>query len=275
MVSNTAFGSTGAFANRVGFDGIAQGISGANYYSGLPDLPIRCTVNYIDFSTALSAALGTMAAIMHKERTGEGQIVETSLLGTALTLNNSMLMEQAVLQTNRVPKGNRGQLAGPADLFKTKDGYIVILVAGPYMFKRCTVLLNKPEWLTDERFKDDTARGEHNDILCAAVNEWSIQRTTEEALEALEKAKLPAGPVLSFQGTLEHPIVNSLNHLIPVDYPNAPKAPPIAKAPFSLSAAPLDDIKRAPTLGEHTTEIMTELGYSPENIEAFTKSGII
>ena len=275
LVANTAFGSQGEFANRIGFDGIAQGISGANYYSGLPNLPIRCTVNYIDFSTALSAALGTLAAIMHKERTGEGQVVETSLLGTALTLNNSMLMEQAVLQTNRVPKGNRGQLAGPADLFKTKDGYVVILVAGPYMFKRCTKLLNKPEWLIDERFKDDTARGEHNDILCAAVNEWTSQLTTDEALEALEKAKLPAGPVLSFQGTLEHPIVNSLNHLIPTDYPDAPKPPPIAKAPFSLSASPLDEIRRAPTLGEHTVQIMTQLGYSQDEIEDLTKHGII
>ena len=275
LVANTAFGSKGPFANRIGFDGIAQGISGAVTYSGLPNFPIRCSVNYIDFSTALSAALGTMAAIIHKEKTGEGQIVETSLVGTALTLSNSMLMEEAVVHPNRQPQGNRGQLAGPADLFKTKDGYVVILVAGPYMFKRFTRLLNKPEWLTDERFKDDTARGINSLVLCEAMNEWCGQRTTEEALADLEKAKLPAGPVLSYRETIEHPIVESLNHLIPVDYSDAPTPPPIAKAPFSLSASPLEEIKRPPTLGEHTVEIMKELGYSVEAIELLKKEGVI
>jgi len=80
------------------------------------------------------------------------------------------------------------------------------------MFKRCTRLLNKPEWLEDERFKDDTERGKHNDFLCTEMGAWCATRTTEEALLELEKAKLPAGPVLNFQETLDNPIVQSLNH---------------------------------------------------------------
>jgi len=275
LVANTAFGSDGPFANRIGFDGIAQAISGANFFSGFPDQPIRCTVNYLDFSTAFAAAFGTLAAVMHRMQTGEGQVVETSLLGTALTLNNSMLMEQAVTQANRVPKGNKGQLAGPADLFKTKDGYIVILVAGPYMFKRCTRLLNKPEWLEDERFKDDTERGKHNDFLCKEMEAWCVQRTTEEALLDLEKAKLPAGPVLNFQETLDNPIVQSLNHFEAVPYQDTPVPPPIAKAPVKLSKTPLNALKAAPAIGAHNELIYGELGLSKQEIEVLRLKGII
>ncbi len=275
LVANTAFGNTGPFANHIGFDGMAQAITGGNYYSGFPDQPIRCTVNFVDFSTALAATLGTLAAVMHKERSGEGQIVETSLLSTALTLNNSMLLEQAATNINRPPKGNRGQLAGPADLFKTKDGYIVMSVVGPYMYKRWIKLIDKPEWLADERFKDDMARGDNNDILCEAMGEWCLTRTTAEALAILKEAKLPAGPVLSFQGALDNPMVQSINHLNPLPYPGAFKDPLVTNPPFKLSKMPLEKLRRAPLLGEHNEEVYSELGYSEAEINNLKVAEII
>ena len=275
LVANTAFGNTGPYANYIGFDGMAQAITGGNYYSGFPDQPIRCTVNFVDFSTALAATLGTVAAIMHRERGGEGQIVETSLLSTALTLNNSMLLEQAATNINRPPKGNRGQLAGPADLFKTKDGHIVMSVVGPYMYKRWIRLIGKPEWLTDVRFKDDMARGDHNDILCEAMGNWCLARTTAEALADLKEAKLPAGPVLSFQGALDNPMVQSINHLNPLPFPGAANDPLVTNAPFKLSKTPLEKLRRAPLLGEHNQEIYSELGYSVEEIAELKATAII
>ena len=275
LVANSAFGSKGPYANHIGFDGMAQAMSGANFFSGLPGQPIRCTVNYLDFSTALAAALGALAAIMHREKTGEGQVVETSLLGTAMTLNNSLLMEQAMKKVNREPKGNHGQLAGPSDLFKTKDGHIAISVVGPYMFKRFTRLLNKPEWLSDERFKDDAARGEHNGILSEALGKWCGERTNEQALEALKAAKLPAGPVLSLQEALDHPMVQSLEHFEFLEYLASGHAAPIAKAPFQLSKTPLAGIRPAPGVGEHNHSVLRHLGYDDSQIAAFRAAGII
>jgi len=275
LVTNTAFGNTGPFANYIGFDGMAQAITGGNYYSGFPDQPIRCTVNFVDFSTALAATLGTIAAVMHRERNGEGQIVETSLLSTALTLNNSMLLEQAATNINRPPKGNRGQLAGPADLFKTKDGHIVVSVVGPYMYKRWIRLIGKLEWLTDERFKDDTARGNNNDILSGEMSKWCQTKTTAEALAILKEAKLPAGPVLSFQQALDNPMVQSINHLNPLPYPGAVKHPLVTNAPFKLSKTPLEQLRRAPLLGEHNQEVYQSLGYSEKEIEQFKAIEII
>ena len=275
LVANTAFGSKGPYANHIGFDGMAQAMSGANFFSGFPGQPIRCTVNYLDFSTAIAAALGTLAAIMHREKTGEGQIVESSLLGTALTLNNSLLMEQAVKETNRVPKGNHGQLAGPSDLFQTRDGHLAISVVGPYMFKRFTRLLNRPEWLADERFKDDTARGDNNAVLCEALGKWCSERTNEEALQALKEAKLPAGPVLSLQEALEHPMVRSLEHFEFFQYLQNGHPAPVAKAPFQLSKTPVTGVKPAPAVGEHNHPILNELGYDDQQIEALHQAGII
>jgi len=275
LVANTAFGSTGPYADYIGFDGMAQAITGGNFYSGFPDQPIRCTVNFVDFSTALAATLGTLAAVMHKERTGEGQIVETSLLSTALTLNNSMLLEQAALNINRPPKGNRGQLAGPADLFKTKDGHVVMSVVGPYMYKRWIRLMNKIEWLTDPRFADDTQRGINNDILCEEMAKWCRARTTQEALDELKAAKLPAGPVLSFQQALDNPMVQSINHLNPLPFPGAPKDPLVGAAPFKLSKMPLENLRRAPLLGEHNVEVYSNLGYTESDIAALKAAEII
>ena len=275
LVTNTAFGNNGPFANYIGFDGMAQAITGGNYFSGFPDQPIRCTVNFVDFSTALAATLGTLAAIMHRERSGEGQIVETALLSTALSLNNSMLLEQAATNINRPPKGNRGQLAGPADLFKTKDGHIVVSVVGPYMYKRWIRLIGKPEWLTDDRFKDDTARGNHNDILSGEMSKWCQTKTTAEALAILKEAKLPAGPVLSFQQALDNPMVQSINHLNPLPYPGAVKDLLVTNAPFKLSKTPLEQLRRAPLLGEHNQEIYQSLGYSEKEISELAATEII
>ncbi len=275
LTTNTAFGTKGAFANRIGFDGMAQAMSGANFFSGRPGQPVRAAVNYVDFSTALSAALGTLAALMVRERTGEGQIVETSLLATALTLSNNMLIEQALLQNDRVPTGNRSQVVGPADLFKTKDGHVVVQVVGPYIFKRWIRLIGEESWLSDPRFQDDTSRGENRDLLCQRMAEWCLERTNSEALLELEEARIPAGPVLSYQEALDHSTVRELGHLKRIEFPGTKTTPPISNTPFTLSRTKIEVNSRAPIVGEHTIEILMSLGYSQAQIAHLATIGVI
>ncbi|MCB0037719.1 MAG: CoA transferase [Anaerolineales bacterium] len=275
LVTNTAFGSAGSFANRVGFDGIAQAMSGAAFFTGLPGQPAKAAVQYVDYASALAAAFGTLAAVLVRERTGQGQVVETSLLATALTLTNGSLIEQAVIQANRQPTGNRAQIASPADIFATQDGHIIIQIAGPYMFKRWAELMGETHWLTDPRFKDDISRGDHRDILCERTAAWCSKRTTAEALVALEQAKIPAGPVLSFQEALDHPAVHHLEHLQPIDYPGAAQLVPVADKPVALSLSDTAVPNRAPTLGEHTVQILTKLGYTAAQIDALREERII
>jgi len=122
LTLNTAYGSAGPFANKVGFDGIAQAMSGAAYFSGEPNRPVKTAVQYVDFSTALAGVVGTLAALMQRERTGQGQQVETSLLATALSMTNGSLIDQAVTQVNRVPSGNRAQVSRRPTFLQRKMG---------------------------------------------------------------------------------------------------------------------------------------------------------
>ena len=275
LVTNSAFGNSGPYAEKVGFDGIAQSMSGAVWYSGQPDQPSKSTIHFVDFSTALSATIGVLVAIMEKQRTGTGQVVGTSLLGTALTLANGTLIEQAVIDRNRVPTGNRGQVAAPADIFKTVDGHVIIQVVGPWMFKRFVQLIGKEEWLDDPRFKDDLSRGDHADVLNDFVAEWCASRTTDEVLQAMESARLPAGPILSWQEALDHPAVQALGHLQPMAFPGTPSPPPVANTPFSLSNSEVGLTRRAPMVGEHTEEILHDIGYDAEQITRLRTSGIV
>ena len=232
-------------------------------------------VDTADFSTALHCAFGTMVALMARKATGKGQVVEGALLATAVTLSNALLIEQAVIKPDRVPTGNRGQTAAPVDLFRTRDGWILCQVIGKPLYKRWADLMGEPEWLTDPRFKDDISRGNNGAIISERMSRWCAGRTTAEVLEILGKAKIPAGPVLKPQQTLDDPQVNAMGFFQPTEFPGMQKPAPIAKAPVFLSDTPGSIRHRAPMLGEHTDEILAELGYGKEAIAALRQKAVI
>ena len=275
LTSVDAFGGGGPWSERPGFDGIGQVMSGAAYLSGERDVPSKSYMLWVDFGTASFAAFGTMAALMTRAATGKGQHVQGALLKTALTVANSTLMEQAILEPDRVATGNRGQIAGPADIFETSDGWIIVQVIGNGLFKRWLDLVGEDQWHDDERFSDDESRGNHRDILCDRMSAWSAQRSTAGALEALEKAGLPSAPVLSPRQALVNEHVAALGFLRPVDYPGVPRPAPVADTPVSLSAVADRKRTRAPLLGEHTDEILAEIGFGPAEIDAFRNMRVI
>jgi crotonobetainyl-CoA:carnitine CoA-transferase CaiB-like acyl-CoA transferase len=250
-------------------------MSGAVYMTGEPDQPYRAQVAWVDFSTALHCAFGTMAALMVRKATGKGQWVEGALLATAVTLSNALLIEQAMIGANRVPTGNRGQTSGPVDLFRTRDGWILCQVVGNPLFKRWANLMGETYWLTDPRFKDDIDRGNNGAVISERMGRWCAGRTSAEALEALAKAKIPSGPVLKPQQTLDDPHIKAMGFFQPVEYPGARKPAPIAKAPIWMGGSQNPIRRRAPTLGEHTDKILAELGYSKPAIAALREKGVI
>jgi crotonobetainyl-CoA:carnitine CoA-transferase CaiB-like acyl-CoA transferase len=274
LTTVTAYGRGGPYGDRVGFDGIGQVMSGAVYMTGTEEQPYRAQVPWVDFGTALHCAFGTMAALMARTATGKGQWVEGALLATAVTMTNAMLIEQAVIETNRVPTGNRGQTSAPVDIFGTRDGWILVQVIGQPLFKRWARLMGEEHWLTDARFKDDISRGDNGAVVSARMSRWCAERTTAEALEILGAAKIPAGPVLKPQQALDDPQVNAMRFFQPVEFPGAPRPAPVAKVPVQLSETPGSIRRRAPLLGEHTDEILEELGYNSEAIAALRKKGV-
>ena len=262
LTTVTAFGAGGPWSHKHGFDGIGQLMCGSAYLTGTEEQPMRAAVAWVDCGTASLAALGTLAALMEKQKSGRGQKVEAALLRTAVAFNNPTLVEQQVIEANRVPTLNRGQTSAPSDLFRTKDGWIIAYAIGNPMFRRWAKLMGEDHWLTDPRFADDLARGDHGEIISRRMNEWTGQRTTAEALAELESAKIPAGPLYTPQEALEDAHIRAAGLLVDREYPGLPRPAPLAPTPVDLSDTPGSFRHRAPTLGEHTEQILTELGYT-------------
>ncbi len=275
LTSVSAFGAGGPSSEKVGFDGIGQAMSGAMYLSGRPGEPTKSYVPYVDFTTALSATVGTLAALMARQQTGRGQEVKGSLLASALTIANATLIEQAVNAPDRVATMNRSQIAAPSDTFRTTDGWILVQSIGQPLFERWTTLMGEPHWLEDARFKDDLSRGDHGEVISARMTRWCAERTTEQALAALEKVRLPAGPVYSPQQAVDDPHVQATGFLKAIAFPGSPVSAPVADTPFSLSESQTGIRHRAPLLGEHTDTILTELGYTRSEIAALRAARVV
>ncbi|WP_334128059.1 CaiB/BaiF CoA transferase family protein [Sneathiella sp.] len=275
LVHGSAFGDVGPYKNRVGFDGLGQAMSGAMYLSGDENGPRKLFGPWVDYSTALLSALGAMAALRHRDQTGEGQLVTTSLFGSSLLISAVALIEQAMLGINRVGTGNRGQNAGPSDTFQTKDGWVLVQALGGPLFERWAELMGEDHWLSDPRFATDQLRGDNNHLLSERMAKWCIERTTEEALAEMEAIRLPCGPVLSPQQVLEDPHFAAMEMLTMTRYPGFDKEVPVVEMPIKMSKTDTRMKRRAPTLGEHTDEVMQSLGYSAAEIEELRKKRVV
>ena len=275
LTTVSAFGRGGPYANRVGFDGLGQAMSGAMYMSGTPEQPVKAYPPFIDFGTASLSAFGTMAALFERQKTGKGQMVEGSLFSTALTMMNGTAIEQAAIKRNRVATVNRSQTSAPADTFKTKDGWVLVQSVGGPLFKRWADLMGEEHWLEDPRFKDDISRGDHGEIISERLATWCAERTSAEVLSAMEEARLPAGPIMSPQDVLDDPHVAARGLFQPTEYPGLDVPAPLMKTPVELLETPGEIRSRPPTLGEHTDQIMNELGYSAEEIAELKEKRVV
>ena len=271
----SAYGHGGPWSHRVGFDGVAQAMSGAMHMTGHEEEPMRLYYPWVDFTTAMLTAYGTMAAILEHQKTGRGQQVEASLLMSALTVANTTLIEQSVIEADRVATGNRAQTAAPSDCFRTKDGWLLIAVVGQPLFKRWADLMGETHWLEDSRFKDDLSRGNHGDVISERMARWCESRTTDECLAELDAARIPAGPVLSPQEALDHEHIRAMSFMLPVDYPGLASPAPIADTPVRLSETPGGIRHRAPVLGEHTAEVLAEIGYDEAAVVRLRGAGVV
>lgn len=274
LTTQTAFGHRGPWADRVGFDGLGQVMSGSAYLSGLPGAPARASTAFVDYSTAVLGAFGTLAALYQRRDTGQGQHVQASLLGSAVAAFSPSLIEQGVLGLNRVPSGNRGQTSAPTDIFKCSDGHILTQVLGNGLFARVAQAIGAEDWLGDPRFANDDLRGEHRDVLCARVGEWTRTRTRSEVLDVMAKAGVPCGPINDLNEAIAHPQIQAMGLLASVPYPGAPNPAPIARLPLDFSSIE-PPLRRPPQTGEHTDEVLAEFGYTPGEIAELRAAGAI
>ncbi|HSV82972.1 MAG TPA: CoA transferase [Ramlibacter sp.] len=276
LTASTAFGTNPAVRDRVGFDGVAQCASGFVYLSGLPDHPMKAMAPVVDFGTAMACALGTVMALLERKTSGMGQEVGASLMGTALTYSSAHLIEEAVLQADRKAIGNRAPHYAPSDMFRCQDGgWIICQAIGSAMFARWARAIGKPELADDPRFQDDLKRGEHGEYFSNLMSEWCARFPRAEALAQLEKLRVPAGPVSSPREVLEDEAVAAAGLLQRVEYPGVKGTVPLAATPVTLSRTPPSIQRRPPRTGEHTDEVLQEIGYAAERIASLRAQGVI
>lgn len=275
LVTASAFGNDGPLARHVGFDAVGQAMSGAVVIGGSDGTPARAQVNYVDFTTALHCAFGVMLALRERDRTGRGQRVSGSLLGSALAITNSLTIDHAMNDIDRGMMGNRSFSSAPTDIFATRDGWIMTQVVSNPIFARWARLVGRPELIDDPRFASDILRGENGAELSAIMADWCADRTNAQALAELGDGRVPVGAVLRSSEALSHPQVAATGLAEPMDYPSAATPAPVVRAPITLSASAKVPLAPAPQVGEHADAILAELGYDAAAISALRADRII
>ena len=278
LTAISCFGSTGPYADRTGFDFIAQAMSGAMKVGGFPDKPpVRAFINPIDFGTGTAAAFGTMVALRHRDQTGEGQAVDLSLLQTALCTTAASVAENDVLGIPKPIIGNQAPYVGPTDLYKCKDGYVFVATIMNSMWKRMAKVIGIEHLLDEPDLKTDLDRYYHKERIDPLVTEWMAARTTDEVVEIMQAARIPCGPLLELPDVSKDPHIQSENMLeySDLEVPGMERIP-IPGIQARLSKTPGKVVTRAPRVGEHNQEIYQELlGYQDDFMDKMTEQRIM
>lgn len=259
VVSISGFGQDGPYSNRIGFDSIAQAMSGAasvTGFSGNP--PTRTPYPWVDFSSGTMAALGAMFALFHRTRTGLGQHVDVSLMQTAAVFNSLALSTFMAFGALNEQIGNASSFVAPSDTFSAKDGWVFLNAARPDHWQRLVDAMGKPELALDPRFKDQKSRFENRHVLNPLINEWIGAMTTDEAVSFLEEARIACGPVLRVPQVVTDPQFLAREMLVNMDHPDLGKVPAVGTA-LKMSQTPGHISRPAPRLGEHNEDVYCKL----------------
>jgi formyl-CoA transferase len=264
--SISGFGQDGPYAQRPGFDQIAQGMGGLMSITGEPGRgPMRVGIPIADLCSGIFAAQGILLALLERERSGKGQYVSTSLLQAQIF----MLDFQAArwLMAGEVPKqaGNNHPTSIPTGVFRTSDGHMNIAASGNAIWKRLCQAMGHEEWLTDPRFAGGAERSKNRDAVNAAIEAVTVTDTTDAWVEKLNAAGVPCGPIYAMDQVFADPQVQHLGIAKGLNGGNSGEVKYVAQ-PMTLSRTPATIHAHPPQIGEHTDLVLAELGLDAKTI---------
>src|ERR1700721_1224186 len=273
--SISGFGQDGPYANRPGFDQIAQGMGGLMSITGLPGQgPVRVGIPVADLTAGIFTAMGILIALLEREVSGEGQWVESSLLAAQIAMLDFQGARWTIAHEIPEQAGNDHPTSIPTGVFQTSDGYINIASAGDEIFARLCKGLDQPELAAHPDYKTGRARSDNRKALNAAIEAITKTRTSADWIERLNKAGVPSGPIYQMDEVFADPQVKHLGIAQKVHHPQLGDIELVGQAD-TLSRTPSRLETASPDAGEHTNAILGELGYSVGDIARLHENGVV
>ncbi|GAB6876623.1 CaiB/BaiF CoA transferase family protein [Thermaerobacter litoralis] len=273
--SISGFGQDGPYRDKPGYDAIAQAMGGIMHVTGEPDRPpVRAGVAIADIGAGMWAAFGILAALWERERSGRGQVVDVSLLEGQIAWLTYVAGNY--FATGQVPRryGSAHPNLVPYQAFATADGHLIVAVGNDSLWRRFCEAAERPDLAADPRYATNAGRVEHREELLPELEALMRSRTTAEWLRRLDRAGVPAGPILSIADLAQDPHVQHRQMIVSLEHPRAGVIR-VTGIPVKLSATPGAIYAPPPLLGQHTDQVLEELGLPAEERRRLREAGVI
>ncbi len=265
-------GYRGPYSERPAFDIVTEAMSGIMHQVGFADKPPSWTIyGMADIYTGMVTSYGVMQALFMREKTGKGQLIDSAMFDNMLSLNEAMVALHSV--TKQSPARGKPKNLFPRGAFKTRDGYIALNVPDNIIWERLCRTIQREDLVTDKRCKTGVERAANSEYIQKIIDDWLIQFTRAEAIEELNNNGVPTGPINTAPDIFSDPHVQSRKLLMEIEDEEVGTYQ-FSRTPPLMSAAPELPHRRSPKLGEHSEEILSELGYKSEEINKFISKGI-
>ena len=273
--SVSGFGATGPYAKKGGFDLVAQGMSGIMSVTGEEGRPpVKCGVPITDLGAALFATQAILAAYIHRQNTGQGQYIDTSLLEAGIALSIWESTQYFTRGEIPEPMGSAHRLSAPYQAIKCADGYINLGAANTRTWQRFAHAIGRPELLERPEYENERQRVLNRYLLTRDIENVTSTRPRAHWLAVLEEAGVPCGPILNYAEVFNDPHIQARGMAQEMDHPVGGKVQVLGPA-VKLSETPARLTRRSPLFGEHTAELMRELGYSDAEIQELSEAGAV
>ncbi len=277
MTRLSGFGQDGPYAQLPGFDGIAQAMSGLMSLAGDPEgPPMLAGAFYIDYMTGMYGANATLAALFSRQTTGKGQMVDVSLLDSAVSVLTTAISSQVNQGVTLTRTGNRDRYSAPANVFATGSGDHVLMLAGTQaLFRRAAEAIGRPELIEDPRFDTVPTRLANAPAIEEIIQHWCLSQTTEGIIATFGKAGIPVAKVATPEDVVNNPQLLHRKQITKVTHPKAGDVA-VSGVTMQLSGTPLSIRRPPPMLGEHNEDVLAEwLGLPEGEVEALKTDGVL